>query len=519
MGRTDVCASTNIVTVVAATTPTKATRRDWLGLAVIALPCMLYSMDLTVLNLAVPSMAAHLNPSASQLLWIIDIYGFMVAGFLMVMGALGDRFGRRKVLLIGAALFGIMSIIAAFAQTAEQLIVARAMLGVAGATLAPSTLSLISNMFRDEHERTFAISMWIASFSAGAILGPLVGGLLLQYFWWGSVFLIAVPTMLLLLALGPFLLPEFRIDDPPRLDFTSALLSLIAVLIFIFGVKHAAEYGIGGLSFLAITLGLLIAGVFIYRQSRLADAMLDLTLFKSGAFTLSLIINLLALFFMFGSFIFMAQYLQLVAGLTPLEAGLWSLPGAIAFTLVSFMNARLAARFSSLQIFVGGLLLSAFGFAMLLFSSGLYTVVVAMTVASVGFTPLIALTTAYVVGAVPPEKAGVASALTETAGELGGALGIALLGSLATLLYRNRMTGIVPADLDPTVTAALKSSLAVATETAKSLPADVGEPLLVAARAAFMTSYHATAILAAIALISLALLASRVLASKTSAGH
>jgi MFS transporter, DHA2 family, multidrug resistance protein len=497
----------------------KANRKEWLGLCVIALPCMLYSMDLTVLNLAVPSMAAQLNPSASQLLWIIDIYGFMVAGFLMVMGALGDRFGRRKVLLIGAALFGIMSIIAAFAQTAGQLIVARAMLGIAGATLAPSTLSLISNMFRDDHERTFAISMWIASFSVGAILGPLVGGLLLQYFWWGSVFLIAVPTMLLLLALGPFLLPEFRVDDPPRLDFVSALLSLTAVLTFIFGVKHGAEYGFGGVSVLAIALGLSISGLFIHRQSRVADPMLDLALFKSGAFTLSLIINLLALFFMFGSFIFMAQYLQLVVGLTPLEAGFWSLPGAIAFTLMSFMNARLLTHFSSLQIFVGSLLMSASGFALLLFSSGLYAVVVAMIIASVGFTPVFALTTGYVVGAVPPEKAGAASALIETAGELGGALGIALLGSLATLLYRSNMSGIVPADLNPSVTAALKSSLAVATETAKSLPAEVAQPLLTAARAAFMTSYHATAILAALALTALAILASRVLAGQATAGH
>ena len=497
----------------------KATSKEWLGLAVIALPCMLYSMDLTVLNLAVPSMAAHLNPSASQLLWIIDIYGFMVAGFLMVMGALGDRFGRRKVLLIGAGLFGVLSIIAAFAQSAEQLIVARAMLGIAGATLAPSTLSLITNMFRDDHERTFASSMWIASFSVGAILGPLVGGLLLQYFWWGSVFLIAVPTMLILLMLGPFLLPEFRVANPPRLDFISAILSLAAVLSFIFGVKHGAEYGFGGMSVLAISLGLSIAGVFIHRQSRVADPMLDLTLFRSAAFTLSLTINLLALFFMFGSFIFMAQYLQLVAGLTPLEAGLWSLPGAIAFTLMSFMNARLTLRFSSLQIFVGSLLLSALGFSVLLFSSGLYAVVVAMIISSVGFTPVFALTTGYVVGAVPPEKAGTASALIETAGELGGALGIALLGSLATLLYRNRMSGVVPMDLSPSVTAALKSSLAVATQTAKSLPSDVAEPLLTAARAAFMTSYHATAILAAITLTALALLASRVLAGQKVAGH
>ncbi|MCA0420210.1 MAG: MFS transporter, partial [Proteobacteria bacterium] len=181
---------------------TKATRREWLGLIAIALPCMIYSMDLTVLNLAVPTLMRELKPSASQLLWIIDIYGFMVAGFLMTMGTLGDRIGRRRLLMIGAAFFGVASTVAAFSNSAEMLIAMRAVLGIAGATLAPSTLSLITVMFTDEKERTFAISMWIASFSAGAIIGPVVGGFLIEYFWWGSVFLIAVPPMLLLLAIG-----------------------------------------------------------------------------------------------------------------------------------------------------------------------------------------------------------------------------------------------------------------------------------------------------------------------------
>src|SRR3990170_442480 len=177
-----------------ATAEPKATRREWIGLGVIALPCMLYSMDLTVLNLAIPEMASDLKPTAAQLLWIIDIYGFMVAGFLMTMGTLGDRIGRRKLLLIGAAAFGLASILAAFSTSAAMLILARALLGIAAATLAPSTLSLISNMFRDPTERTFAISIWISSYSVGAIIGPLVGGLLIQYFWWGSVFLAGVPV-------------------------------------------------------------------------------------------------------------------------------------------------------------------------------------------------------------------------------------------------------------------------------------------------------------------------------------
>src|SRR5688500_15459238 len=190
----------------------KAGRREWIGLAVIALPCLLYSMDLTVLNLALPRLSADLKPSSSELLWIVDVYGFLVAGMLITMGTLGDRIGRRRVLLMGAALFGVASVLAAFSTSASMLIAARAVLGIAGATLAPSTLSLIRNMFLDPGERTAAIGVWVMSYSAGAAVGPVIGGVLLEYFWWGSVFLINVPVMLLLLALGPVLLPEFR--DP-----------------------------------------------------------------------------------------------------------------------------------------------------------------------------------------------------------------------------------------------------------------------------------------------------------------
>jgi MFS transporter, DHA2 family, multidrug resistance protein len=193
-------------------TPARAGRREWIGLAVLALACVLYSMDLTVLHLAVPEISADLEPSSAQLLWIVDIYGFLLAGSLITMGTLGDRIGRRRLLLIGAAAFGLASVLAAFSWSAEMLIAARALLGVAGATLAPSTLSLIRSMFLDPRQRTFAIGVWITSFSAGAVVGPPIGGVLLEFFWWGSVFLLAVPVMALLLLLGPLLLPEFR--DP-----------------------------------------------------------------------------------------------------------------------------------------------------------------------------------------------------------------------------------------------------------------------------------------------------------------
>src|SRR5687768_16799732 len=304
----------------------KAGRKEWIGLAVIALPCMLYSMDLTVLNLALPHLTAELNPGSAELLWIVDIYGFMVAGFLITMGTLGDRIGRRKLLLIGAVAFGLASVLAAFANSAVMLIVTRAVLGVAGATLAPSTLSLIRNMFHDPRQRTLAIGVWITSYSAGAAIGPLIGGSLLEYFWWGSVFLVSVPVMILLLVLAPSLLPEYKDPDAGRLDLASALLSLIAVLSIIFGLKKIAENEMVGLATGIILAGLVIGYIFIRRQKQLKHPLIDLRLFQRKSFNASLIIYTLGTFMAFGTFVFTFQYLQLVLGLTPIRAGLWSLP-------------------------------------------------------------------------------------------------------------------------------------------------------------------------------------------------
>ena len=256
-----------------AVTP-RATRREWIGLAVLALPCLLYSMDLTVLNLAVPQLSADLKPTSSQLLWIVDIYGFMIAGSLITMGTLGDRIGRRRLLLIGAGAFGVASVLAAFSSSATMLIAARALLGVAGATLAPSTLSLIRNMFLDPAQRTFAIGVWITSYSAGGAIGPLLGGVLLEHFWWGSVFLAGVPVMALLLLTGPVLLPEYRDPEARRLDLASAALSLAAVLPVIYGLKQTAERGISGGTVVAILTGLVMGTAFVRRQRRLADPLI-----------------------------------------------------------------------------------------------------------------------------------------------------------------------------------------------------------------------------------------------------
>jgi DHA2 family multidrug resistance protein-like MFS transporter len=416
----------------------KASRREWTGLAVIALPCLLYSMDLTVLNLALPALARDLEPSGVQLLWIVDVYGFLVAGALITMGTLGDRIGRRRLLLWGAVLFGAASVLAAFAPSAGTLIAARALLGLAGATIAPSTLSLIRNMFQDPRERTLAIGIWISSYSVGAAIGPLLGGVLLEFFWWGSVFLLALPVMALLLAVGPFLLPEYRDPNAGRIDFPSAVLALVAVLSMIFGLKDMAQHGFGPVSLVSVLGSLFTGWRFVKRQRTLADPLIDLDLFRIPAFSLSLVIYMLGTFVSFGIFIFMTQYLQLVLGLTPLVAGLWTVPFALGFVAGSMISPRLVRRWSVPQVMSGGLALAALGYLIATQvgrAEGAWLLALGMMIQSIGMAPLFTLTNDLIIGSAPPERAGAASGISETVSELGGALGIALLGTLATAVY------------------------------------------------------------------------------------
>ena len=419
-------------------TAPKATPREWIGLAVIALPCLLYSMDLTVLNLALPQLGADLEPGTVQLLWIVDIYGFLVAGSLITMGTLGDRIGRRRLLMIGAAVFGAASVLAAFSTSAEMLIAARAALGVAGATVAPSTFSLIRNMFHDPRERTVAISVWIASYSAGAAIGPLLGGALLEFFWWGSVFLLAVPVMVLLLVLAPVLLPEYRDPHAGRLDLASAALSMAAVLALIFGLKQAAQHGFSPLAALGIAGGALLAAVFVQRTRSLADPLIDLRLFRTPTFGASLAVYMLGTFVAFGAFVFMTQYLLLALEMAPLRAGLWTVPFALGFVLGSVLVPRLARRFRACDVMAVGLVVAALGYLLLTqvgASTGPGLLVAGMVVQSLGLAPVFTLTNDLAMSATPPERAGAVSGILETASELGGALGIALFGSLATALY------------------------------------------------------------------------------------
>jgi DHA2 family multidrug resistance protein-like MFS transporter len=492
----------------ASTTP-RAGRREWLGLAVLALPCLVYAMDLTVLNLALPKLSEDLQPSSAQLLWIVDIYGFLVAGLLVTMGTLGDRIGRRRLLLAGAAAFAVASVLAAWSTSAGMLIAARALLGVAGATLAPSTLSLIRNMFADPRQRTVAVSVWITSFAVGGAVGPLVGGVLLEWFWWGSVFLVAVPVMALLLVLGPRLLPEFRDPAAGRLDLASAALSLAAVLAAIYGLKQLAQDGPGWLAVGCMLAGLLVGVGFVRRQRRLADPLIDVRLLGNRAFSAALTTNLLSFFVGFGALLFTAQYLQLVLGLSPLEAGLWSLPSSAGFILGSMATPLLVRRAAPVAVMAAGLALAAVGFGLLTqlpSSSGLPLLVTGSVIFSLALAPVDTLATDLAVGAAPPERAGAASAITETSAEFGGALGIAILGVIGTAVYRAQMAEAVPAGVPDQAAAAARDTLGGAVAVAGQLPERVGAALLEVAREAFTQGLHLAAAVSAAASLAFAIL-------------
>jgi DHA2 family multidrug resistance protein-like MFS transporter len=495
------------------TTP-RAGRREWIGLAVIALPCLLYSMDLTVLFLAVPHLSADLRPSSVQLLWITDIYGFLLAGSLITMGTLGDRIGRRRLLLTGAAAFGATSVLAAYATTPELLIAARALLGVAGATLAPSTLSLIRSMFADPRQRTLAIGVWISSFSAGAAIGPLAGGLLLERFWWGSVFLLAVPVMTLLLVLGPSLLPEYRDPSAGRLDLRSAALSLAAVLLVIWGLKQLALDGLGLPPALSILAGLAVGMVFVRRQRSLTDPLLDLRLFRSPTFSAALATNTLDFFVAFAAFLFIAQYLQLVLGLSPLWAGLWTLPSSVGFIVGSLLTPLLVRRTRPAYVMAAGMALAAVGFGLLAQvepGAGLAVLVTGSVVFSLGSAPMTTLATDLMVGTAPPERAGAASAISETSSEFGGALGIAILGSIGTAVYRGQMTDAIPAAVPSEAATAARDTLGGAVAAAGQLPEQLGATLLDTAREAFTQGLQLSFAISAAVAIGIAVLVAALL--------
>jgi DHA2 family multidrug resistance protein-like MFS transporter len=490
--------------------PARAGRREWLGLAVLALPTLLVSIDIGVLYLALPSLSKALGADGVQQLWIMDIYSFLIAGLLVTMGNLGDRIGRRRLLLIGAALFGVASLLAAFAPTPELLIAARALLGIAAATISPSTMALIRNLFTDPKQMGTAFGIWFACFMGGMLLGPLVGGVLLEHFWWGSVFLLAVPVMAVLLVLGPIVLPEYKDPDAGRLDLISAGLSLVAVLAVIFGLKETAQDGFGVVPSLAIVVGLVVGGLFVRRQLTLKDPVLDLQLFRIPAFSAALTVNFLAIFVAVGYFLFVAQYLQLVLGLSPLEAGLWSVPSAVGFIIGSNAAPRIVRRVRAAYVMGAGLGLAAVGLAVLTQvagPNGLAVVIIGSVIISLGLAPVMSLTTELIVGSAPPERAGAASGISETGAELGGALGLSILGSIGIAIYRGGVAAGLPVGVPAEAAAAARDTLGGAVAVAQQLPDELGTAVIGVARDAFVQAMQVASTISAVLAVGVAILA------------
>jgi DHA2 family multidrug resistance protein-like MFS transporter len=488
-------------------------RRRWLALTALCLPALLIAMDLSVLYLAVPKISAALDPSPAQLLWIADSYGFLLAGLLIPMGALGDRIGSRRLLQIGAAAFGVLSVVAAYAAHPGLLIAARAALGVAGATLAPSTLALIGRLFPDKTQRSRAIGVWATSLSVGGALGPLAGGVLLKHFWWGSVFLIAVPVMVLLVATAPLLLPEHRDEGADRIDVASVLLGLVGILGVMYGIKELGQGAHVLPSSAAIATGIIAGHAFVRRQLRLREPVVDVRLFREPPLALALVANTVGFFLVLGITLQTDQQLQLVAGLDPLETGIATVPMFIVFILGALASPTIMARVAPAPAMAGGFVVAAAGLIVLVTagpdSAAVWPIIVGQVILAAGLAPIFPLVTNLVLAASPPDRSGAASGLAETTTEFGGAAGIALLGILTSIVYRAQLD--LPAAIPTSTGTAVRDSIGSATNSAGELDHALAASVLYASRSAFTDGVHAAAIGGAAVAIVMAVTAARTL--------
>ncbi|MFI5776424.1 MFS transporter [Nocardia sp. NPDC051570] len=469
-----------------------APRRAWLGLAVLILPVLLVSMDMSVLYLAMPALTDALAPSATQQLWILDIYGFLIAGLLITMGNLGDRIGRRNILLAGAAVFGVASVLAAFAPSAGVLIAARALMGLGGATLLPSSLSLISSLFPDPRTRGTAIGVWTAFFAGGSAVGPIVGGILLHQFWWGTVFLINTPVLLVLFAVGPFVLPEHRSSGRGPLDLVSVVMSIGGILPLVYGVKRAAAEGIDVAAAFSAVFGVVVLVLFVRRQRHLADPLLDLSLFRRGLFSVAIGSSTIGMMSLAGLSYLTSVYLQSVTGRDALGAALLGIPQAVVVFACSMNGAKIARRLGARTTFVLALGAAAVGNLMLFglgVDGGIGWYVAGSTVAGLGYGVVFTLVSEVSVSSVPAERAGSAVGISETSFELGNALGLALLGSLAALVFRSG--GEFASTLGETIDRAGSDGA-----------------LVHAARESFVTGMHTATTVGAVLLVAMAAVAS-----------
>ncbi|MBW4721862.1 MFS transporter [Saccharothrix obliqua] len=482
-----------------------AGRREWIGLAVLCLPTLLASVDLTVLYLALPRLSAELGTSATQQLWIVDIFGFMTSGLLVTMGTLGDRIGNRKMLIIGCTAFAAASLLAAYSPNPETLIAARALLGVAGAVALPATLALITFMFKNPVQRGMAIATWMSTFMVGLMIGPLIGGVLLEFFWWGSAFLLAVPVMVLVVVLAVVLLPERKDPNAGKLDWTSVALSLLAMIPLVFGFKELAKQGFAVAPLVALLVGVVFSVVFVRRQRQLDNPLLDLKLFSINTLRTALVLGIMVGALNSGVSLLVTQFFQVIAGLSPMEAGLWLLPPSVAMVIGLFLAPPLAAKLRPGGVIALGLGISTVGYVILSqveAAGGLALVVTGFGVLLFGMGLPSSLGTALVMGAAPPDRTGAASSLQQTGNEFGIAIGIATLGSLGMAVYRGQLSENMPSSVPADAADTAQHGIPGALETAERFP-EVLEP----ARAAFTSGLNVVSLVSAVLMVGLAVFA------------
>lgn len=471
----------------------------WSVLTLLCFSLLLIAVDATVLHIAVPALTAALEPSSVELLWIIDAYSLVVAPLLLTFGTLGDRHGRKRLVLAGYLVFGAASAAAAFAPTPTTLIAARALLGIGGAMIMPATLSIIRQVFTDRRERAIALGVWSAVAAAGAAVGPLIGGLLVEHLWWGAVFLINVPILLVLLPTAVRILPESRPRTSQPWDAPSALLSVLGVLALAFGLKEAGSGQLGGVAAFLCGAGLLVW--FVRRQRRLPFPLLDLGLFRQRAFSVGVAAVLLTVFALVGLELMLAQYLQLVLGDSPLAAAVRMLPLMIASVAGGLAGARLLRRVGLRATMSGGLALTTLSlFPPLGWGTEPHPLVLALCFIGIGFGIQVTLLAASdtIMSSAPESRAGCAAAIEETAYELGAGLGVAVLGTVTTIVYAPSLASVP--GVSPDLMSLARQSLAAAAHAAQELGGAAGTALLGAARVAFVSGLHSTIIVSVLLL-------------------
>ncbi|MDO5077838.1 MFS transporter [Corynebacterium sp.] len=423
-------------------TPDTMTRRGrWGALALLSGGLLLVVMDMTILIMALPRLVEDLQSTATEQLWIVDIYGLTLAGLLIPMSALADRYGRRRILLLGFFLFGAISALVLVAEASLAVIVLRALLGVAGAMIMPTTLSMVRSVFQDPEERMRALAIWSLTAGIGAIVGPIVGGGLLEVFDWQAAFLINVPVCIVVIAAGVWLLPEVREPNPPRWDFLAIALSIAGMVALVWGVKELGKHGwVEPVDWAKLLVGAALMGLFVWRCLAQKEPLLDVRLFSSKPFTAGTLTAFATSFALGGILLLVAQWLQIVGGYSPLQAGMALLPLALGSLITTPLAPDVAKRIGARSTLVGGLVVSAVGLLLLALGqvTGYWQLVAPMVLVGGGMGSL-AIASGIVMGSSPKAKAGNAAAIEESMYDLGEVFGVAILGSVAASVYRSRL--------------------------------------------------------------------------------